>query len=265
VGGNEAIESDVRVLAATHRNLEAMVADGQFREDLVYRLNGYTIQLPPLRARGDDLELLVDHFRRQANQDLGKDVRGVAPEAMTALRNYDWPGNVRELQNVIRQAVLKTTGPVLLVDFLPESIVDEGGQPAQREATAGAVSRLIDAALQRGSTRVYDDVVAAVEGELVRRALHHTGGDKLEAIKRLGANPTTFRSPAALELLDVDRPSTADSGDTGLFGPGMTMDAIEREAIRRALERSDGHRARAAESLGVSVRTLQRKIKEYGL
>ncbi len=122
VGGEQVISTDVRVIAATNRNLEDMVAQNQFREDLFYRLNGYTIYLPPLRERGDDIDLLVDHFLRQANRDLDKHVRALAPEARRMLRDYSWPGNVREVQNVIRQSVLQTTGPILLADFLPDSI-----------------------------------------------------------------------------------------------------------------------------------------------
>ena len=122
IGGNETIETDVRIIAATNRNMERMVQENQFRGDLYYRLNGYTIQLPPLRDRGDDLLLLIDYFLATASRDLGRDVRGVAPEAMAVLRRYSWPGNIRELQSVMRQAVLDTTGPVLFPDALPQVV-----------------------------------------------------------------------------------------------------------------------------------------------
>ena len=105
VGGNETIYSDVRVIAATHRNLEKMVSDSEFRADLYYRLNGFSIHLPALRDRGSDLESLVEHFRRVACNELGKNVREVASDAMDALREYSWPGNVRELENIVRQAI----------------------------------------------------------------------------------------------------------------------------------------------------------------
>jgi DNA-binding NtrC family response regulator len=265
VGGNEPIRTDVRVLAATHRDLEEMVVAGQFREDLFYRLNGYTITLPPLRARDNDLDLLVDHFRRQANRDLGKHVHGVAPAALALLRSYSWPGNVRELQNVVRQAVLKTNGPVLLADFLPASITDRPLDRAENDVVEDAIERLIDARLESDSNSVYADIISDVEERLIRRTLDHTGGDRVEAIKRLGANPTTFRSPAALGLLDLDPHGASTAGGGNLIVPGMTMAAIEREALRRALRATGGHRAQAAELLGLSVRTLQRKIKEYDL
>ena len=104
-----------------------------------------------------------------------------------------------------------------------------------------------------------------VEQRLIERALNHTGGDKLEAIKLLGANPATFRSTAALELLDLETKQGVPEAIDSLIQPGMTMEEIEREAIRRALTQTKGRRTDAAQLLGLSVRTLQRKIKEFDL
>jgi DNA-binding NtrC family response regulator len=268
VGGEQVITTDVRVIAATNRNLEDMVAHSQFREDLFYRLNGYTIYLPAVRERGTDIDLLVDYFLRQANRDLDKHVRAVAPEAMCLLREYSWPGNVREVQNVIRQSVLQTTGPVLLPDFLPDSVgmVREAGGAARRAGPGEeSLDRLIDERLRAGSEQLYDDVVGRVEARLVERALSYTGGDKLEAIKLLGTNPATFRSTAALALLDLVPHAKANGAMDALLQPGMTMEDIEKEAIRRALARTNGRRTEASQLLGLSVRTLQRKIREYDL
>jgi two-component system nitrogen regulation response regulator GlnG len=264
VGGEQVIFADVRVIAATNRHLEDMVARNQFREDLYYRLNGYTISLPPVRERGDDLDLLVDHFRRQANRDLDKQVRAVAPEALQVLHAYTWPGNVREVQNVIRQAVLQTTGPLLQLDNLPE-YVRAGASAMPRTPRDDTFDALIDQRLRAGSRQLYDDVVAQVEARLVERALNHAGGDKLEALQLLGINPAAFRSPAALALLELDPQRTAGEAIDSLIRPGMTMEEIEKEAIRRALTQTQGRRTEAAQLLGLSVRTLQRKIKEYEL
>jgi two-component system nitrogen regulation response regulator GlnG len=256
-----------------------MVEKGQFREDLLYRLNGYTIALPSLIERSGDLELLVDHFRRQANKDLDKEVQGVAPEAMGMLRQYGWPGNVRELQNVIRQAVLKTNGPVLLPDFLPEYVRRNAGELAERSDQGDGkhpLEQLIDGRLRSGSNHVYDEVVSVVEEQLIHGALDYSGGDKLAAIKRLGVNPASFRSTAALELLDLQRveaapapaPTETAASQTladDLIKPGMTMEEIEKEAIKRALTHTNGRRTEAAQMLGLSVRTLQRRIKEFEL
>src|SRR4029077_6403616 len=120
VGGNETIRTDVRLIAATHRDLKAWSAEGKFRADLYYRLSVFTIPLPPLRERGDDLPLLVQHYLRRFSRELGRDVRQVAPEALARLRNYSWPGNIRELQSVLKQALLQSQGAVLLPAFLPE-------------------------------------------------------------------------------------------------------------------------------------------------
>ena len=99
-----------------------MVAEGRFRSDLYYRLNVYTIRLPPLRERGDDLPLLVKHFVRRFGRELGKDTYGVTPEAMDELRRYPWPGNVRELQSVLKQALLQTNSPILAPESLAAAI-----------------------------------------------------------------------------------------------------------------------------------------------
>ncbi len=122
LGDNETIQTDVRVLAATNQNLEALVAAGRFRKDLLYRLNGFAIHLPPLRARKEDLPLLVEHFVRLFNRKLGKHVEAVSPEALEILEAHDWPGNVRELQSAIRYALVHVSGEVLTPDCLPQNL-----------------------------------------------------------------------------------------------------------------------------------------------
>src|ERR1700733_12378653 len=114
VGGNETISTDVRVIAATNRDLPGMVAKGKFREDLYYRLNGFTIKLPPLRERGEDVMLLLEYFLAKFAREWGKDVHGFSPEALELLMHHLWPGNVRELEAVVRQALLHTTCSVVL-------------------------------------------------------------------------------------------------------------------------------------------------------
>src|SRR6516162_5532859 len=145
VGGNETIQTNVRLIAATHRDLKAWSAEGKFRPDLYYRLGVFTIQLPPLRERGDDLPLLAQHFVRRYSRELGRDVRQVAPEAMTRLRGYSWPGNIRELQSVLKQALLQASGAVLLPAFLPEPLGEAGGvtPPAPPAAEPGVETFVI--------------------------------------------------------------------------------------------------------------------------
>src|SRR5437879_7207054 len=114
VGGSETVTTDVRIISATHRDLKERSADGRFRDDLYYRLGVFTIHLPPLRERGDDLPMLVQHYLRRISRELGREVREIAPEALARLRNHAWPGNIRELQSILKQALLQASGTLLL-------------------------------------------------------------------------------------------------------------------------------------------------------
>jgi len=145
VGGTETVQTDVRIIAATNADLERMAEDGRFRKDLYFRLNVFTIKLPPLRERGDDVGLLVDHFLSRFGNELGKPVAEIVPEAAAALRAYTWPGNVRELQSVLKQSVLRMSGSVLLTDFLPPHILGRVNQSApSAEAASYPVSFAFD-------------------------------------------------------------------------------------------------------------------------
>ncbi len=125
VGGVRQIEVNVRLLAATHRDLEQRVREGEFREDLFYRLNVFQLTMPALRERGDDLLELVYHFIRELNPVLGRSVQTISPDAARALRGSQWPGNVRELRNVIERAMILASGDTLEVEHLPENLVKE--------------------------------------------------------------------------------------------------------------------------------------------
>src|SRR6266699_3773450 len=127
VGGSETVRTDVRLIAATHRDLTAWSAEGKFRPDLYYRLGVFTIHLPPLRERGDDLPMLVQHYLRRISRELGREIREVAPDALERLRNGSWPGNIRELQSVLKQALLQASGTILLPTFLPNALRGPGG------------------------------------------------------------------------------------------------------------------------------------------
>ncbi|MDZ4685893.1 MAG: sigma-54 dependent transcriptional regulator, partial [Planctomycetaceae bacterium] len=116
VGGREEIKVDVRIIAATARNLEEMIQQGRFREDLYYRINVVRIDLPPLRLRGDDLGLIAEHFAQRFSREMGKDVVGITPEAYNVLTRYRWPGNIRELQNVIRRGIALTKRQMISLD-----------------------------------------------------------------------------------------------------------------------------------------------------
>ncbi len=145
VGGTKTISCDVRVIAATNRDLKRAIADGRFRDDLYYRLNVFPIHLPPLRARPEDIPLLVRHYARLASINLGAGACEVSAPAMSRLVAYDWPGNIRELANVVERAVLMADGPAVTPDHLPPELTradGRGGAPATRatEPRGAAVS-----------------------------------------------------------------------------------------------------------------------------
>jgi len=140
VGGEETVHVDVRIIAATNRNLEQMVKDGAFRDDLYYRLNVIPISLPPLRDRVDDIPLLVEHFVEKVSAATGKTVRDVTPEAMEVLMGYKWPGNVRELENVIERVITLMDTERITVASLPSYIKGEmAGREVQQFTAAETV------------------------------------------------------------------------------------------------------------------------------
>jgi two-component system response regulator HydG len=186
VGSNEPVKVDVRLVAATHRELRALVKEGRFREDLFFRLNVVTIPLPPLRDRREDIPLLAGVFLREMRETHRKDVEGFTPAALDALRAYSWPGNVRELRNAVESMVVVARGKALDVDALPPAI-----------------------------------------------------------------------QPAAPVQASKASPSAALAG--------LTLLQAEELLIRTALEAQGGNRERVAKVLGISERTLYRKIKEFGL
>jgi two-component system nitrogen regulation response regulator GlnG len=208
VGGSEPIQTDVRVIAATNRNLEKMVAEGTFRGDLYYRLNVCTITLPPLRDRGDDLALLAEHFTRRFSREMSKEIHGISAEAMEMLRGYSWPGNVRELQSVIKQALLQATGPLLLPEFLPAWVRRKDGPDdtsVGSELTTGTLAEFIQSQLQGGSTNLYAEYQALTDGVLLPAVLRHTHGNLSQAARILGITRATLRTKLNALGISVER------------------------------------------------------------
>jgi transcriptional regulator with PAS, ATPase and Fis domain len=136
VGARQENPVDVRVVAATSRNVDQMVERGEFRRDLYYRINVVRIDLPPLRVRGDDIGLLAEHFANKAAHEMGRSLGGLSTDVYQVLRGYHWPGNVRELQNVVRRAIAMTRSPMAGIDDLPDDVVAAAGRTAGAEAGA---------------------------------------------------------------------------------------------------------------------------------
>jgi two-component system nitrogen regulation response regulator GlnG len=196
VGGNEPVRADVRLIAATHRDLKAWSEQGKFRPDLYYRLGVFTIHLPPLRERGDDLAVLVRHFVRRFRRELGREVQEVAPEALAHLRAYSWPGNIRELQSVLKQALLQARGPVLLPDFLPE-LPEAAGAPAAPGAPPGGgfdPEAFLRQRLGPDAGDLYAEAHRELDRLLLPRVLEYTGGKQARAALLLGIARRTLRT-----------------------------------------------------------------------
>lgn len=197
VGGNELIRSDVRIITATNRDLEAMVAEGTFRGDLYYRLNVFTIHLPALRERGEDITLLAEHFVKRFAKDLHKDLQAIADESLDLLKKYPWPGNVREFQSVIKQALLQATGPVLLPEFLPDSLRRRPAAMQDTTAAAADLPALTDFVKQQlaaDSTSLYAEYQAITDRHLFTLVLEHTKGNLSQAARVLGITRATLRT-----------------------------------------------------------------------
>jgi two-component system nitrogen regulation response regulator GlnG len=206
VGGHEPIRVDVRVLAATNRDLESLMRDGKFREDLFYRLNVVTVTLPPLRERRRDIPLLVDHLLAKYARDLGE--RGVAPEALDRLVGHDWPGNVRELENVVQRAMVMASTGAILPEHLPIGPVSAAAAVGPDASLADIIERKMHECVRglRGhaSANLHGLMVGLVEKPLLRAVMRETKGNQVRAAQLLGINRNTLRKKLKEHGIDPD-------------------------------------------------------------
>lgn len=218
VGGRDTIEVDVRIISATNRGLEEMIEQDEFRLDLFHRLNAFEIYLPPLRERGEDIKLLLEHFLARFNKALGKSVSGISNEAMDMLRGYAWPGNVRELQSVLRKAMLMTTGPVLVLECFPREI-----QPVQQAGRRGSatasdvtdLARFVDEREAAGSNELYAESLAWMERYLLTRVLQKYDGNQSKAAEHLGITRGSVRHKANTLGISVNQVVSSEDESTG--------------------------------------------------
>jgi transcriptional regulator with PAS, ATPase and Fis domain len=184
LGSNTPVKADVRIITATNRNLREMVKNGEFREDLFYRLNVVNIKLPALRERKEDIPLLVEHFIRQFSAQQGKDIVGISPAALNILMHYDFPGNIRELENIIEYSFILCEGGYIQPEHLPETFsdrVEERGNPAE----SGKVMTLED-----------------IEKEAIFLALERNRWRKMDTCRELGISKDTLRRKIAKYKLE---------------------------------------------------------------
>ncbi|HPZ82500.1 MAG TPA: sigma-54 dependent transcriptional regulator [Thermogutta sp.] len=198
VGDTRTIHVDVRVIAASNRDLLEEVEKGRFREDLYYRLNVVTIYLPPLRERREDIPELVGHFLRLYNEKNRRYVPFVHPKAMEALKNYDWPGNVRELQNYVERAVILAPGDEVTCDLLPDAVLGRRmPRMGYRRKDLDELARdLVAAALAQfppDHKQLYQEIVGRVEKELIHQVLARCNQVQIKAAAQLGLNRNTLR------------------------------------------------------------------------
>lgn len=209
VGGSETIQTDTRVIAATNQDLESLIESNEFRRDLLYRLNGFTIRLPALRERREDLPLLIEHFLKQSNDEFNKRATKLSPETVELLEHSRWPGNVRELQSVIKYAVVHSVGEIITPEALPEtfrvssSTENELNVYPTNESFDG-LSDFVRQLLQSGEPGVYSRVLAEVDRLVLRETMRHHRGNQVHSSRSLGMSRTTLRNKLADQGLDQE-------------------------------------------------------------
>jgi DNA-binding NtrC family response regulator len=280
VGGEATIRVDVRVLAATNRDLRQGVEMGEFRRDLYHRLNVLRIALPPLRERRADIPRLIERFIREFSATHDRPFMGIDPEAMRILVEYAWPGNVRELRNLVESMVVLAPGRVIRPEDIPAEVRGGGGRsllPVLAPRSAAATSQGAEtrpAELEFVLKTLFD---LRVDLEDLRREFERYRNQRGAPVDGRFAEieiPQPFAPPpfavsprvlAPANPLEAVIPDPADRDDVIVFREDTTMEDLERRAIELALRRVGGNRRKAAETLGIGERTLYRKIKEYGL
>ncbi|OWK40280.1 sigma-54-dependent transcriptional regulator [Fimbriiglobus ruber] len=211
VGGSETVRTDVRLIAATNANLEQLTEQDQFRKDLYFRLNVFTIRLPPLRERGADVDLLTDHYVRRFARELQKPVQGLAPDGRELLQRHAWPGNVRELQSTLKKAILYSRGSVITAQDLNAAL----GTVAAPVPVAGSTGgfdwdHFVQQRIAAGVESLYAEAVTAMEREVLLRVLQHTHGNQVQAARILGITRGSLRNKIRALNISIGRSIWAD-------------------------------------------------------
>ncbi len=213
LGGSEPITADVRVVAATNQPLDALIERNQFRKDLYYRLRGVTIHLPPLRERREDIAELAHYFLFRYNRQLGTGVQSISSQALELLEKYDWPGNVRELQSVVREALIVSAGPTLMVDFLPVELHREETAEPDTEPEVSpmpdvnwrSLPDLVEAAAAQGEKDIYRRALEHFDRLVISAIMRQAGGQQNRAAEMLGLSRATLRTKLRHMRLAVER------------------------------------------------------------
>ncbi len=216
LGGNESISADVRIIAATNKDIESLMEQQQFRKDLYYRLCGVTIALPPLRGHSEDIAELAHYYLFRYNHQQGTSVQSISPEALEMMQSYSWPGNVRELQNVIRQALIASAGPTLLPEFLPDELQQQSSEIEDHIDTHSIpdpdwqiLPQTFKNWIAGGETDIYPRLREHFDRLILSGTLHHVGGNRNQAAKILGLSLVTLR--AKLRGMGLSEPKSFTS------------------------------------------------------
>ncbi len=221
LGGSEPLAADVRIIAATNQDLDAMIGRGRFRKDLYYRLRGVTIRLPPLREHPEDIAELAHYFLFRFNRQLSTAVQSISPAALELLEKYDWPGNVRELQSVVREALIVSAGPTILPEFLPGELHRAGHAEPDAEPEVGAVPdvdwgmlrQFVEAAMAKGETDIYRRALERFDRLVISQAVQIAGGQQNRAAELLGLSRVTLRAKLRHMQLSVEKVLTLREPD----------------------------------------------------
>jgi two-component system nitrogen regulation response regulator GlnG len=206
VGGHEPVKADVRIIAATHQDLEKLVGEGRFREDLFHRLNVIRIHLPSLRERREDIPLLMEHFLKRAAKELGVEAKTLLPETVEGLKNLEWRGNVRQLENTARWLTVMASGREIHCDDLPAELNREQDTSTPEGDWRAALRGWVRGSLAAGKVGLLDTALPEFETILIETALEHTGGRKQDAARILGWGRNTLtRKIKELGLEDEQR------------------------------------------------------------
>ena len=192
VGGHSPVRANVRIIAATHQNLEARVKDGLFREDLFHRLNVIRVRLPSLRERREDIPILARHFLQKSAQELDVDAKRISEAALRQLSTLDFPGNVRQLENVCHWLTVMAPGQTVEVGDLPPDLQEAASVAGGQQDWESGLARVVDAMLSSGEGPLHETLTHAFERVLISRALAHTGGRRIEAAVALGIGRNTI-------------------------------------------------------------------------
>jgi len=193
VGGHSPVQVDVRIIAATHQNLEERVNNNEFREDLFHRLNVIRIHLPSLRERREDIAQLSQHFLKQAANELSVDPKSISKKATAFLEQFQWPGNVRQLENICRYLTVMASGQEILLEDLPSELTEKTAQiTSQASSWQAALSDWMDQELTQGKSAILDTAMPEFEKVMLERALFFTQGHKQDAAKKLGWGRNTL-------------------------------------------------------------------------